>query len=202
MKLKRIFALGLALSLGLTVLPAASAAQQAPFRDISDPQLMESVQFLRLMGVVTGVPGGAYNPSGTLSRAEFCKMAVVALDRSDEESAQRGRTIYLDVGPTHWARGYINLASAITLGGEADKGGTPLVSGVGDGTFQPNRPITYGEAVTILCRVLGYSTADVSSGGAWYDGYLSTGAQVGLTEGLTLSGTDTMLDRAIAAATE
>lgn len=187
-------ALAAAMLAGMTVIsaPAASAAQLSAFRDLTDPQVAEAAEFLRLLDVVNGVPGGIYNPTGTLSRAEFCKMAVVALDRSDEESAQRGRTIYLDVGPTHWARGYINLASAITLGGEADKGGTPLVSGVGDGTFQPNRPITYGEAVTILCRVLGYSTADVSSGGAWYDGYLSTGAQVGLTEGLTLSGTDTI----------
>ena len=172
--------------------PAASAAQLSAFRDLTDPQTAEAVEFLRLLEVVNGVPGGLYNPTGTLSRAEFCKMAVVALDRSDEESAQRGRTIYLDVGPTHWARGYINLASAITLGGEGDKGGTPLVAGVGDGTFQPNRPITYGEAVTILCRVLGYGTADVSSGGTWYDGYLSAGAQAGLTEGLSLSGTDTI----------
>lgn len=178
--------------------PAASAAQLSAFRDLTDPQTAEAVEFLRLLEVVNGVPGGLYNPTGTLSRAEFCKMAVVALDRSDEESAQRGRTIYLDVGPTHWARGYINLASAITLGGEAGKGGTPLVAGVGDGTFQPNRPITYGEAVTILCRVLGYGTADVTSGGTWYDGYLSAGAQAGLTEGLNLSGTDT-IDRGQAA---
>lgn len=172
--------------------PAASAAQLSAFRDLTDPRTAEAVEFLRLLEVVNGVPGGLYDPAGTLSRAEFCKMAVVALDRSDEESAQRGRTIYLDVGPTHWARGYINLASAITLGGEAGKGGTTLVSGVGDGTFQPNRPITYGEAVTILCRVLGYGTNDVTSGGTWYDGYLAAGAQAGLTEDLDLAGTDTI----------
>lgn len=188
MRAKRLLAALLAAVTLTAALPAASAAT---FNDLGAlPEVSEAAEFLRLMGVVTGVPGGAYNPSGTLSRAEFCAMAVRALDRADEEPAQRSRTIYLDVGPTFWATGYINLASIITLGGGADGGGTPLVAGVGDGTFQPDRAITYGEAVTILCRMLGYGAGDVATGGAWYDGYLTAGAVAGLTEGLSLSGTD------------
>lgn len=179
--------------------PPASAAQPSSFTDLSDPKQAEAAEFLKLLGVVNGVPGGAYNPSGTLSRAEFCKMAVSALDRADEELAQRGRTIYFDVGPTHWARGYINLASTITLGSDSDgKGGTALVAGAGDGNFYPDQPITYGAAVAILCRMLGYGVNDVATGGAWYDGYLATGAANGLTEGIYLSGDD-VIDRGQAA---
>lgn len=193
MRMKRVLAAALAAaavaSAPLALHPAASAASLSAFYDLTDPATAEAAEFLRVVGVVNGLPGGAYNPSGTLSRGEFCKMAVSALDRADEEPAQRGRTIYLDVGPLHWARGYINLASAITLGGNSDgAGGTSLVAGVGDGTFQPDRPITYGEAVAILCRVLGYGVSDVATGGAWYDGYLSAGASIGLTDGLALSG--------------
>ena len=195
MRMKRVLAAVLvAATVAATPLslhPAASAARLSAFSDLTDPTTAEAAEFLRLMGVVNGVPGGSYNPSGTLSRAEFCKMSVSALNRAEEEPAQRGRTIYLDVGPSHWARGYINLASTITLGAGSDgKGGTALVAGLGDGTFRPDRPITYGEAVTILCRVLGYGVSDVATGGAWYDGYLSAAASVGLTDGLTLSGTD------------
>lgn len=194
MKIKRALSGALAgcLLAGLLTLSPASAAY-TPFPDIPDPVQAECAEFLRLMGVVDGRPGGIYDPSGTLTRAEFCKLAITAMDRADEESAQRGRTIYLDVGPTHWARGYINLASSISLGsGEDGKGGTALVSGIGDGTFRPDRAITYGEAVTILCRVLGFGAADVSSGGAWFDGYLAVGGRVGLTDGLALSGNDTI----------
>lgn len=188
MRAKRLLA---ALLTAATLTAAVPMAQAASFTDLyALPEVSEAAEFLRLMGVVTGVPGGAYNPSGTLSRAEFCAMAVRALDRADEEPAQRSRTIYLDVGPTFWATGYINLASIITLGGGSDGDGTPLVAGVGDGTFQPDRSITYGEAVTILCRILGYGTGDVATGGAWYDGYLAAGASAGLTDGLALSGTD------------
>ena len=179
--------------------PPASAAQPSSFTDLSDPRQAEAAEFLKLLGVVNGVPGGAYNPSGTLSRAEFCKMAVSALDRADEELAQRGRTIYFDVGPTHWARGYINLASTISLGSDSDgKGGTALVAGAGDGNFYPDQPITYGAAVAILCRMLGYGVNDVATGGAWYDGYLATGAANGLTDGIYLSG-DNVIDRGQAA---
>ncbi len=188
MRFKRLLstALAAALTVGLLTLPASAAS----FSDLyALPEVSEAAEFLRLMGVVNGVPGGSFNPSGTLSRAEFCAMAVRALDREDEEPAQRSRTIYLDVGPTFWATGYINLASIITLG-DSSEGSTPLVAGVGDGTFQPDRAITYGEAVTILCRMLGYGVKDVSTGGAWYDGYLAAGATAGLTDGLSLGGAD------------
>lgn len=197
MRFKRLLsaALAAALTASLVTVPASAAA----FRDLSAlPQVSDAAEFLRLVEVVNGVPGGNFNPEGTLSRAEFCKMAVCALDRADDEPAQRGRTIYLDVGPDFWATGYINLASIITLGDGQEGSGTPLVAGVGDGTFQPNRPITYGEAVAILCRVLGYGVDDVSTGGAWYDGYLSTGASVGLTDSLALGGGD-VITRAQAA---
>lgn len=193
MRFKRLLstALAAALTLGLLTAAPVSAVQGSSFSDLTDPQQAEYVEFLHVMGVVHGDPGGTYRPTGTLTRAEFCKMAVAVLGRSDEEPAHRGRTIYPDVGSGHWARGYINLASAISLGGgEEGKRGIALVGGMGDGTFQPNRPITYAEAVAILCRILGYDGADVATGGAWYSGYLAAGTSSGLTEGIGLAGSD------------
>ena len=181
MKIKRIFAVALALSLSLTALPAAGAVL-TPFRDISDPQLQESVQFLRLMGVTDGVGEGLFNPTGTLSRAEFCAMAVRALDRADEVAAQEGRTIFKDVPSTYWARGYINVASQTTGTGENATPG--IIRGDATGCFHPDDPITFAEAVTILMRVLGYDDASVGFGMAWYDGYLSTAASSGLTDNI------------------
>ena len=166
------------------------------FRDISDPAVAEAAEVLRLLGVVDGTGDGTFNPGASLTRAEFCKLAVVLLGRQDEEPGQRNRTIYLDVGPRHWARGYVNLASSITLGGSGSAGGEGenapagerLIMGVGNGCFEPDRPITYAEAVAMLVRILGYSSADVAGGSHWYDGYLGAAAACGLTDGLTLSG--------------
>ena len=182
-----------ALVVGLLVLPPASAAGTCGFTDIADARTADAAEMLRLLGVVDGTGGTSFKPGGTLTRAEFCKMTVEIMGRGDEEPAQRSRTIFTDVGPTYWARGYVNLASSITIGGgtgEDASAGTRLIMGVGDGTFQPNRAITYGEAVTILMRVLGYSDGDVATGTNWYDGYVGLGQSSGLADGLTISGGD------------
>lgn len=185
--------LSAALVVGLLVLPPASAAGTSGFTDIADARTADAAEMLRLLGVVDGTGGTSFKPGGTLTRAEFCKMTVEIMGRGDEEPAQRSRTIFTDVGPTYWARGYVNLASSITIGGgtgEDASAGTRLIMGVGDGTFQPNRAITYGEAVTILMRVLGYSDGDVATGTNWYDGYVGLGQSSGLADGLTISGGD------------
>lgn len=182
-----------ALVAGLLVLPPASAAGTSGFTDIADARTADAAEMLRLLGVVDGTGGTSFKPDGTLTRAEFCKMTVEIMGRGGEEPAQRSRTIFTDVGPTYWARGYVNLASSITIGGgtgEDASAGTRLIMGVGDGTFQPNRAITYGEAVTILMRVLGYSDGDVATGTNWYDGYVGLGQSSGLADGLTISGGD------------
>ena len=194
MKLKRMLTLLLAAAMltGLLVYPA-SAAESGAFTDISDPQVAEAAEVLRLLGVVSGTGYGSFNPGGILSRAEFCKMTVEVMDKGDQEPGQRNRTIFLDVGPTHWARGYVNLASTITLGGGEDgKGGTRLIAGVGNGNFEPDRKITYSEAVTILMRVLGYGDSDVASGINWYDGYMAVAGEAGLTDGISLAATSTV----------
>ena len=162
--------LAAALLVGMMILPPASAAGNSAFTDITDPAQANAAEMLRLLGVVNGTGGGAFRPQGTLTRGEFCKMTVEIMGRGDEEPAQRSRTIFTDVGSTHWARGYINLAASITVGGSSGSGGegaaagTRLIMGVGDGSFQPDRVITCGEAVTILMRVLGYGDGDVAGG--------------------------------------
>lgn len=205
MKLKRTLAgfLTLATLIGLLVLPSG-AVGSGSFSDISDSNVAEAAEVLRLLGVVDGTGGNSFRPGGTLTRAEFCKMAVDVMDKGDLEPAQRNRTIFLDVGPRHWARGYVNLASTLTTTGEVASTGSSsdgdqkptsadrLILGVGNGNFQPNRPITYGEAVAILIRILGYNTGDISTGSTWYDGYLVTAKQNGLADGLTLGGSATI----------
>ena len=192
MKAKRIIAsiLAAASLAALTVFPSfgatASAGAVSTFSDVKDASLGEAVEALRIMGVIDGMPGGTYDPSGTLTRAEFCKLVVMVMDRGDDVDAYATKTIYPDVASTHWARGYINLASSITVGGStgtdgSTSGGSRLIMGVGDGTFAPNRAITCAEAITIVLRVLSYSNAANTN---WPSGAMSTANSIGLTEGL------------------
>ena len=115
MKVKRLIAIVLvaATLCGLmTALPVSAAG----FTDISDPAVAEAAELLRLLGVVDGTGGTSFTPNGYLTRAQFCKMAIEIRGEGNKAAAQMNRTIFMDVTGTHWARGYVNYASSITVG--------------------------------------------------------------------------------------
>ena len=173
-----------ALALSLTVLP--SVAAPGSFTDVSDPNAAVNADILRLMGVVSGTGGNTFNPGGTLTKAQFCTMAVNFLQKGEEVPRYATRTIFTDVRGNHWARSYINLAASIMLtegDGETSKS-VPLISGVGDGRFLPDSQITLAEAATILLRALGYTSRE--AGAVWPQGYMDLAKSVGLTDGLDL----------------
>lgn len=170
---------------GLLVTEAEAAGT---FSDVSDLVMAQNIEVLQLMGVVDGMSGSSFDPTGTLTRAQFCKMAVEAMGQGDRVNIYKNYTIFPDVKPGHWAAGYVNLASRLTAGGSegGDDKGTRLISGFSDGTFGPERTVTYGQAVTILMRMLGYSDSDVSV--VWPDGYIDQAMAIGLSDGVRLSG--------------
>lgn len=53
-----------------------------------------------------------------------------------------------------------------------------IIEGYGDGTFGPHDGITYQNALTMVCRTLGYKNAD------WPWGYITKGIELGLTAGI------------------
>ncbi len=149
-KLLVIF-LALTLTAGLVPLPAA-AAETSSFSDITDPQVGEAAEILRVMGIVQGMGNNRFEPDLFLTRAEFCTMAIKLMGKESEAEGQKTRTIFADVASTHWARGFINLA-AIT-----EVGGSRLMLGTGDGRFSPDDTMTWAGAVTFALRLLGYGT--------------------------------------------
>lgn len=167
----------------LSCLPLATAA----FTDIKDDTTAENVQILQMMGIVSGMSNGLFDPDGGLTRAQFTKMAVTAQGKAEQAPGMKSFTIFPDVKSSHWASGYINLA----VRGEAK-----FISGFADGSFGPEKRINYGEAVTILMRLLGYKDADV--GLVWPTAYLTQATAIGLCDGVSLSGSD-LITRAQAA---
>lgn len=187
--MKRILSLLLLLSLtaSLLVLPAGAAPAANRFHDLGDNTATRSVESLRLMGIMDGFSDGSFRPNGQLTRAQFCKMVVCAMNAEDELGLYRTVTIYPDVKPSHWAAAYINMASK----------GKNAISGFSDGKFYPDRTVTLGQAATILLRVLGYKDENV--GGVWPDSYLSFAASIGLTDGIDTTQGSAPLTRSDAA---
>lgn len=166
-----------ALSLVLLTVPAFALGA---FSDVTDQTTARNVEILQLMGVIDG-DNGLFRPNSSLTRAEFCKMAVTMQGRGEQMLRYRSRTIFPDVRPSHWAAGYVNLASVPASDKEQ-----AMMHGFPDGTFHPDDAITYGEAVAVLMRALGYTDAD--SGGVWPQGYIDLGKAKELTTGVSLSG--------------
>ena len=185
--MKKLTSILTAAALSLTlVLPVLAATPS--FSDVTDPQLSTQVDSLRMLGVVAGDTGGTFRPGSTLTRAEFCVMAVNAMGNANQVALYSTRTIFPDVRSDHWARGYVNLAAA---------GETKIIAGTDRGEFEPDAPITYGQAVTILIRILGYTDED--TGMLWPDGFIALAQKIGLSDGLTGLGGDTNITRAQAA---
>lgn len=158
---------------GILISPAPVPAGGS-FSDIYNTETARNAEILRLLEVIDGVGGGRFDPSGSLTRAQFTKMVIALLGETREVGRYAGYTIFPDVRGSHWAAGYINYA----LRGCSVR----FISGYPDGSFGPEDPITLGQAVTILMRLMGYTDDQV--GLAWPDGYLATAASIGLTDGL------------------
>lgn len=184
---KRIFSWLLALSVAATllVLPAG-AASTVRFSDVSDSYTASAVETLRLMGVLDGYGDGTFRPAASLTRGQFCKMAVYAMDGSGELGRYSTVTIFPDVKPSHWASAYINMA--------AKKG---VIAGFADGRFKPEQTVTAGQAVTILMRGLGYRDEDM--GGVWPQGYMAEAESCGLLQSTGITSAYAPLTRAQAA---
>lgn len=162
------------------------AASVTKFSDVNDSYTATAIETLRLMGVLDGYGDGTFRPDTVLNRAQFCKMAVYAMDGSGELGRYSTVTIFPDVKPSHWASAYINMA--------ARKG---IISGFADGKFKPGQTVTAGQAVTILMRGLGYKDEDM--GGVWPQSYMAEGQTNGLLKSTGITSAYAGLTRAQAA---
>ena len=183
---KRIlsFLMAVCMSVSLLALPAG-AATVSGFTDISDRSTAVAAECLRLLGAMDGYAGGGFRPEAQVTRAQFCKIAVYAIKDGESQLGQyRTVTVFPDVKPSFWAAPYINMVSDSGRGSTGDdKTDHSIIKGYVDGKFHPERVVTFGQAVTILMRLLGYTDGDM--GGIWPDGYMASAASVGLTDGLT-----------------
>lgn len=119
-----------------------------------------AVERLTELGIVSGYSDGSYWPDATLTRAEFAKLVICMIDKETEAISTGYASSFSDVGQGEWYVPYVNYAA-----------NTGIVTGYADGSFGPDKSISYAEAATIILRILGYSEADV--GGYWPNNYFN-----------------------------
>lgn len=167
--MKKLLSLLLPLALCLTLCVPAMA-----YTDVTDETLAHAAAVLSGLGVVSGYEDGTYRPGTTLTRAQFCKLAVLTAGYGDAVTTGGSKTVFSDVAAGSWAAPYVALACEKNL-----------VSGYGNGTFGPNDPVTTAQAVTVALKLLGYTTADV--GPFWPEDYIAKARGLGLLDGISKS---------------
>lgn len=164
--LKKVFALVVAFSMMLSCAVAFAA-----YPDVTeDTEYASAIATLSALGIVGGDDQGNFNPESTITRAEFTKIICEIQAMSGE--GNKGATAFTDVAADHWASGYINFASSMGI-----------VNGMGDGTFVPEGPVTYEQAIKMLVVTLGYDPMAKQMGG-YPTGYLAVAQQKGVLKGV------------------
>lgn len=169
--LKKVLALVVAVAMIASMGLVASAAN---YSDVaSNASYADAVNLLSNLGIITGFEDGTFRPDETVTRAQAATMIVRMLGLADE--VEKGETNFTDVAADNWASGYVNVAEA-----------NGVINGMGDGTFNPEGEVTYGQIVKMIVCALGYEPVALAHGGYLGGGYLYAGsAQVtGFTKGV------------------
>ncbi|KXG76956.1 Surface layer protein [Fervidicola ferrireducens] len=137
--------------------------------DVSDKNTKDAVMRLAAFGIVNGMEDGKYHPDEKVTREQFAKLLVTALGMESAAKAGAGHVSFKDVAPSRWSAGYISVAA-----------GQGLIKGYPDGTFKPDKEVSYAEAITMLVRALGYK--DEFLPGKWPGNYLAKAAEKEVTK--------------------
>ncbi len=164
---KQILSAAIAASSVLSLVPSVTAAIPS---DVQGTRYETPIQVLSALKIMVGDENGEFRLDDTIIRSEVAKMAIHAMGLEEAADSSKGQTKFDDVSEDHWANGYINLASQ-----------QGLIVGYGDGTFRPNDPITYAEAMTIMVQATGYKVSAENQGG-YPQGYIKVGNTNGLAK--------------------
>ncbi len=121
------------------------------------------------LDIMNGYEDGSFHPERNVTRAEFAKMAVNASQYHNMVAPTATSSPFKDVSYQHWAAPYIKVASV-----------NKIINGYPDSTYQPDKNVSYEEAVTVAINLLGYTSADFTA--SWPYGHLGTAQQIGLTD--------------------
>ena len=153
--LKRV--LSLALSGIMLVGMMAIGASAADFSDADEIQHTDAVNVLVALNVINGKDDGSFDPTGNVTRGQMAKMIAVAMNGgTDTNTGVKATPTFTDI-KGHWAESYIEYCADLNI-----------ISGRGDGTFDPDGDVTGLEATKMVLTALGYdSTAYRLTGASW-----------------------------------
>jgi len=131
----------------------------------------DAIERLVRYGVLNGKGNNLFDPNGVITRAEMAKVSTVIAGLDSEAAANSGISLFSDMQDGYWASGFVNVAAK-----------KQIILGYPDGSFAPEKTLTFSEATTVILRLLGYSTEEL--GNNWPDAYMFKAFELGLTSGI------------------
>ena len=144
------------------------------FTDIKDNALLKKVSLLSTLGIMNGTGDGLFEPDAEFTRIQFVLTSLRIMNY--DVSAHTGDKVDFYDLPSDYA--YLpEVEAAVDLG---------IITGFSDKTLRPDEPIAYQDAVTIMLRLMGYTTPAYSKGG-YPNGFLTVASELNLYNGINFS---------------
>jgi len=171
--LKRISAIVISLAMVMSC-AFSSVVFAAEMNDVTtDNPYYKAINDLVGKGIINGYQNedGTYSfkSEGNITRAEFCAI----ISRADAPTGYNfvsTKSSFTDVAADNWASPYIEYAV-----------NRKIVNGMGDGTFAPNAPVTYAQAIKMIVCALNYGYAAEATT-PWYNTYIEIANALKLTK--------------------
>lgn len=141
------------------------------FSDVEGKDCEVAINFLTEKGIVTGYSDGTFYPNTPVTRAELCKLIVVTNDLKEINSSVNNPTDIL----SHWAKEFIVIGLQ-----------HQIVKGYPDGTFKPQKNITYAELMTVLIGALNKQD-QLNPEVSWPNNYIDLAKSLGLECGISIN---------------
>ena len=144
--LKRALSLALAAMMLIGMMVVSAGAATKDFTDKDEIQHSEAVNTLVALNVIAGKgDGSAFDPTGTLTRAEMAKLVTYVLNGGVEPVLGTKVTpTYSDI-KGHWAEAYIEYCTSMNI-----------IVGDGTGKFNPEGTLTASQCAKMLLTAMNY----------------------------------------------
>ena len=118
------------------------------FCDVAiDHWAYEGISWMTEKGILNGYNDGSFKPDNAVSRSEFAKIMVLALDIKLNNP---GKSTFIDVDKTHWVYKYAESAKYYLTGFRTNAGDM----------FKPDSPAVREDMAVALVKALGHEDED------------------------------------------
>lgn len=152
------------------------------------------IQYVIDKKLVEGYEDGTYGLDKNIKRSEITRLLVLANGNEElSKQLQGSMKIYSDVDAKHWANGVITVGTTVP----SDANGIAMLAGYPDGSFKPEKDVTYAELAKMLVVLAKKDlTADMVKNAKWASDWMTWAAQLGILNDVTVTDSDKAANRA------